>query len=165
MRVVVMGIGKSGLAAVRHFRRQGVTVAVSEVTPAERLDQGLVAALRRDGIELEAGGHTAAFLARADRIVVSPGVPLDEPALAAARAQGIPVAGELAVAAPLVTAPLVAVTGTNGKTTTCTLLGGLLAAAGQEVFVGGNIGTPLLEHVDGPRQAQVIVCEVSSFQL
>ncbi|MCI5123813.1 MAG: UDP-N-acetylmuramoyl-L-alanine--D-glutamate ligase, partial [Candidatus Electrothrix sp. AR5] len=114
---------------------------------------------------LEAGGHTAAFFADADLIVLSPGVPTDLSVLAAARTQGVPVVGELALAAGRIAVPVIAVTGSNGKTTVTSLIGHLLQSADKKVFVGGNIGTPILEYLLEPGKAEVVVLELSSFQL
>jgi UDP-N-acetylmuramoylalanine--D-glutamate ligase len=100
-----------------------------------------------------------------DAIVLSPGVPPELPWLAAARTAGLPVVGELEVAAPFIKRPLLAVSGTNGKTTTTTLLGKLLNASGKKTLVGGNIGTPVVALLDGQEAADLLVLEVSSFQL
>lgn len=114
---------------------------------------------------MEAGGHTSELFITADCVLASPGVPLDLPALEAARRKGIPVIGELALAPEYLHTPVVAVTGTNGKSTVTTLIGELLAAAGKKAFVGGNLGVPLAEYLAGPQESEVAVLEVSSFQL
>ena len=117
------------------------------------------------GIPLELGGHRMESFTAADLIVVSPGVPHTIPPLAAARANGVPVIGEMELAGRFIGEPIVAVTGTNGKTTVTELVGAMLAASGRRVFVGGNIGTPLIAHVDSGARVEVVVAEVSSFQL
>jgi UDP-N-acetylmuramoylalanine--D-glutamate ligase len=163
-RVLVVGLGRSGLAAARLCAEQGARVTVNDHRTAEAL--GAALAGLPPGIERVLGAHpTEAFLA-ADLIVVSPGVPA-LPALAAARAAGRPVTGELELASRFVAAPIAAVTGTNGKSTTTTLLGALLEATGRPVFAGGNLGTPLAEAVGTPALGPDGLCvvEVSSFQL
>ncbi|RWX44745.1 UDP-N-acetylmuramoylalanine--D-glutamate ligase [Candidatus Electrothrix aarhusensis] len=168
MKSVVVGLGKSGLAAVRYLHQQGLKVAVSEFREAipEEEQAMLVQCGINLGTELETGGHTAAFFVDADLIVPSPGVPMDLPVLAAARTRGVPVVvGELALAAGRIVVPVIAVTGSNGKTTVTSLIGHLLRSAGKKVFVGGNIGTPILEYLLEPGEAEVVVLELSSFQL
>ncbi|MCI5130181.1 MAG: hypothetical protein D3904_01370 [Candidatus Electrothrix sp. EH2] len=144
-KAVVVGLGKSGLAAVRYLHRQGLKVAVSEsreTVPAE--EQSV---LEQCGAILETGGHRAAFFVDADLVIPSPGVPANLPALAAARTRGVPVVGELALAAGRIQVPVIAVSGSNGKTTVTSLIGHLLRRCGKKVFVGGNIGTPILEYL------------------
>ena len=164
-RVVVMGLGKSGLAAVRFLRQQGARVMVSESAERETIDPEIPAWLAEKNIVSEFGGHSTELFVSADLIIVSPGVPLDLPVLLAAGEEKIPVIGELALAADYLRTPVVAVTGTNGKTTVTTLLGELLRADGKNVFVGGNIGTPLADYLVSSQDADAVVLEVSSFQL
>lgn len=165
MKAVVIGLGVAGLATVRYLLHRGVRVAVSDLSRIDQIDISIVAFLHEAGVELETGGHTDAFLAGADLVVPGPGVPLDLPLLAKARAQGIPVLGELALAAGQFTVPVIAVTGANGKTTVTGLIGALLTAAGKAPFVGGNIGTPLLDYFADPHPYRSVVLELSSFQL
>ncbi len=157
MKAIVVGFGKSGLAAVRYLHQQGLEVAVSEYRKQISAEEQAV--LMQCGIdlgtELETGSHTAAFFANADLIVPSPGVPADLPVFAAARTRGIPVLGELALAAERIQVPVIAVTGSNGKTTVTGLIGHLLRSAGKKVFVGGNIGTPILEYLLEPGETEV----------
>ena len=164
-RVVVVGLGVSGLSAALFCRQQGADVTVSEMRSVAQLDVAFLEVLRDKGIEIEAGGHTPDLFLSADLLLVSPGVPLDSPILRRARQKGVVVAGEMSLAGPYLKTPLVAVTGTNGKTTVTTLLGDIFRAAGRRVFVGGNIGTPLTEYLAGPQEADVVILEVSSFQL
>jgi UDP-N-acetylmuramoylalanine--D-glutamate ligase len=117
------------------------------------------------GILLEAGGHKTQTFLGSDLVVLSPGVPLNLEPLNAARQKGIPILGEMGLAAELIDVPMVAVTGTNGKSTVTAFLGTLLDRAGLKVFVGGNIGTPLMDYVMGKERADMLVLEVSSFQL
>lgn len=157
-RVVVVGLGKSGIAAARLCLAEGASVLGTDRAPLE----ALAAPARELGIPIVSGELSAAGLERADLIVLSPGVPW-QPELDAAARAGVPVIGELDLASRRLTAPIVAVGGTNGKSTTTTLVGELLSAAGRRVFVGGNLGTPASEAVG--RDYDVIVLEVSSFQL
>jgi len=163
--VLVVGLGKSGWAAAQFLHKQGVKVSVSDITPAERIAPEIRQWLEQRKIFFEAGRHSEDLFTRVDCIVVSPGVPLDIPPLQAARRRSIPVLGEMAVAARFLKTPAVAVTGTNGKTTVTTLLGDIFRACNMKAFVGGNIGTPLLSYVNGPQEADIVVLEISSFQL
>jgi len=162
--VVVVGLGKSGLAAARFCREAGAAVTVSEAGPAERFSAAITQ-LEPAGTVLEFGPHRSESFAEADLIVLSPGVPHTLAPLEAARRRGVPVIGELELAARFIREPIAAVTGTNGKTTTTELLDAMLKAAGMKVFVGGNIGNPLIEYVEGGPAADWLVVEVSSFQL
>ena len=156
--VVVVGLGKSGIAATRLCERLGATVTATDSARAEMLAPEVQALPAK----LVLGGHSGVDFAHADLIVLSPGVPgfaaLDE-----AQAAGVPILGELAFAASLLEVPLLVVGGTNGKSTTTSLLGELLKAAGLKTFVGGNLGTPASEAVG--QRLDVAVLEVSSFQL
>lgn len=157
-RVVIVGMGASGVAAARLCQAMGAHVVGSDQREVHELPEGA----RALGIELYGGGHDAPLLQRADLVVLSPGVP-PRPEIDAAIAAGVEVVGELELAARLVNAPLCAVGGTNGKSTTTQLLGDILARAGLNVFTGGNLGTPLSEAVGSSWDALVV--EVSSFQL
>ena len=162
--VTVVGLGRSGLAAARFCRAAGARVTVSEAGAADHFIAG-AEALERAGVSLEFGPHREAAFTRADLIVLSPGVPHTIAPLEAARQRGIPVMGEMELAARFVREPIAAITGTNGKTTTTELLGAMLAASGLGVFVGGNIGRPLIEYVEAATPVDWLVVEVSSFQL
>ena len=164
-RAVVMGLGVSGRAAMKFLLSLDVVVSVSDSRQFSDLSQVDQEYLHKNGIAFEGGGHSEDFLGRNDFIVISPGVPTDLSILQEMRRKNIPVLGELAVAAPYLTECVVAVTGTNGKTTVTSLIGELLAASGKEVFVGGNIGTPLLDYLRRGKRADVLVLELSSFQL
>jgi len=164
-KVTVVGLGASGMSAARLLHAKGAEVAASDARQAEELNEEFRSWLAEEKIELESGGHSAEFVLRSDCIVVSPGVPLEIDALSAARAAQIPIIGEMGLAAAYVDHPIVAVTGTNGKSTTVRLLGDIFLQAGRHVFVGGNIGTPLADHVLQGEKADLLVLEVSSFQL
>jgi len=165
MQAVVIGLGAAGLSTVRHLLRRGVRVRVSDRRALTQIEPETLAFLEQAGVAFETGGHTSAFLAAADLVVPGPGVPLDLPALCAARDMGLPIAGELALAAGEFRVPVIAVTGSNGKTTVTSLIGDLLRASGKKPFVGGNIGTPLLDCFAEPDQYDSAVLELSSFQL
>jgi len=164
-RVLVVGLGKSGLSAARWFSGQGAEVTIGDVKAEADLDQGFLSESQKLGIKLETGGHREETFLDSDMIIVSPGVPFDIGPLRAARENDIPVLGEIELALGLVDIPIVAVTGTNGKTTTVSLLGDMIKGAGAKVFVGGNIGTPLMDYAAGEQDADYAVVEVSSFQL
>ncbi|HLI03581.1 MAG TPA: UDP-N-acetylmuramoyl-L-alanine--D-glutamate ligase [Terracidiphilus sp.] len=163
-KVLVVGLGKSGLAAALFLRRKGAQVTVSDVRSAESLASE-IPALLEEGIMVEAGGHGLLTFRRQDLIVVSPGVPLDTPELAQARSFGLPVIGELELAAQFLKGKILAITGSNGKTTTTTLAGAILAEAGIPSLVGGNIGVPVVDLIERSTDATWSVLEVSSFQL
>jgi UDP-N-acetylmuramoylalanine--D-glutamate ligase len=163
-KVLVVGLGKSGLAAALFLRRRGAQVTVSDVRSAEALAKDIPALLDA-GIMVEAGGHGLLTFRRQDLIVVSPGVPLDTPELAQVKSFGLPVIGELELAARFLKGKMLAITGSNGKTTTTALLGEILEAAGLPTLVGGNIGVPVVALIDDSTDDTWSVLEVSSFQL
>ena len=163
--VVVVGLGKTGHAAVRFFLQHGARVSVSESSPQSSISPEFIAWLKENNIACETDGHTMDLFTSADLIFVSPGIPLTIKPLNEARRLNIPVIGELAVAAHFMRTPVISVTGTNGKTTVATLLGDIFQAASRKVFVGGNIGTPLFDYISGAQDADIVVAEVSSFQL
>lgn len=163
-KVLVVGLGKSGLAAALFLRRRGAQVTVSDVRSAEALAKE-IPALLEEGIMVEAGGHGLLTFRRQDLIVVSPGVPLDTPELAQVKAFGIPVIGDLELAARFMQGRVLAITGSNGKTTTTALVGAILKEAGFHTLVGGNIGVPVVDLVEESTPESWIVLEVSSFQL
>jgi UDP-N-acetylmuramoylalanine--D-glutamate ligase len=163
-KVLVVGLGKSGLAAALFLRRRGASVTVSDIRSAEALAKD-IPALLEEGIMVEAGGHGLLTFRRQDLIVVSPGVPLNTPELAQVKSFGLPVIGELELAARFLKGNSVAITGSNGKTTTTALVGEILEAAGFPTLVGGNIGVPVVALIDESTPDTWSVLEVSSFQL
>ncbi len=163
-KVLVVGLGKSGLAAALFLRRRGASVTVSDVRSAEALAKD-IPALLEEGIMVEAGGHGLLTFRRQDLIVVSPGVPLNTPELAQVKSFGLPVIGELELAARFLEGRILAITGSNGKTTTTALLGEILAKSGIPTLVGGNIGVPVVALIDESTPETWSVLEVSSFQL
>jgi UDP-N-acetylmuramoylalanine--D-glutamate ligase len=162
--VLVVGLGKSGLAAALFLRRHGAQVTVSDLRSAAALSKEIPSLLEA-GIAVEAGGHGLLTFRRQDLIVVSPGVPLLTPELVQVRNLGLPVIGELELAARFLKGEVLAITGSNGKTTTTTLCGEIFSAGGLKTLVGGNIGLPVIEMVDQSAAGAWSVLEVSSFQL
>jgi UDP-N-acetylmuramoylalanine--D-glutamate ligase len=163
-RVLVVGLARTGRAAVHCLCRRGAVVTVTDSRPPWTL-QPDVRELMAHRIGLELGLHRAETFQRQDLIVVSPGVLPDLPELQAARARNIPILPEVEVASWFLEAAVVGVTGSNGKTTTTTLLGKMLETSGFRTFVGGNIGVPLISAVDKVPRDAFVVAELSSFQL
>ena len=163
-RVLVVGLGRSGVAAARLCAARGAAVTVTDEKSAAALSSACAAL---DGqVRFELGGHQTSSFTSADVIVLSPGVP-ENAELRAARAAGVPILGELELSYRFVTAPVLAVTGTNGKSTTTSLLGAFLEESGRPTFTGGNLGVPLAEAVGSAATGSggALVLEVSSFQL
>jgi UDP-N-acetylmuramoylalanine--D-glutamate ligase len=160
-RAVVVGAARSGIAAAELLVRRGARVVLTE----SRASVDDPARLRDAGVELELGGHTTATFEQADLVVVSPGVPTEQPVFEAARQHGAEIIGELELASRWVKGPIVAITGTKGKSTTTTLLGRMFKESGRDVLVGGNIGVPLSAQVEASTPETMHVVEVSSFQL
>lgn len=160
-KVAVLGLGKTGLSCARWLHAQGHEVAVLD----SRASPPGLAQLQAELPDVAAllGGFDGAILQTADEIVVSPGVPLGTPALAAAAAQGLPIIGDIELFARVVTAPVIAITGSNGKSTVTTLVGEMLRQAGLNVAVGANLGVPALDLLAS--NADWYVLELSSFQL
>jgi UDP-N-acetylmuramoylalanine--D-glutamate ligase len=159
--VTVVGAARSGIAAARLLAARGARVTVSDIR-SEIPDAEL---LESAGVTLESGGHQLSTFTSADLIVLSPGVPPDQAAIAAARERGVPIIGELELASRWLRGRVIAITGTKGKSTTTSLTGRMLAQAGFKVAVGGNIGSPLSAQVDASTPDTVHVVEASSFQL
>ena len=164
-KVLVVGLGKSGVAAVRLLLAQGARVVGNDARPEGELSAEALA-LREAGVELALGGHEPALFAGMDRIVVSPGIPR-LPALAAAERAGVPIASEIELASWFLEGTLIGVTGTNGKSTVTTLVGEMCRQSGRPTFTGGNLGTPLALAVESPaaHKGGYVVVELSSFQL
>ncbi len=162
-RVLVVGLGKSGLAAARFLKANGARVTVSDSRPAATVAE--LPQLLDEGIMVEAGSHGLLTFRRQDLIVVSPGIPATVPELKQVRALGMRIMGELELGTQYLQGELVAVTGSNGKTTTTALLGEIFSGSGRPTLVGGNIGRPVVEMVAESTPATWSVLEVSSFQL
>jgi UDP-N-acetylmuramoylalanine--D-glutamate ligase len=163
-KVIVAGLARTGLAVARFVKNQGAQVTATDLKKKDELGSYAEEALAM-GIALKLGAHKIEGFTGSDLVVVSPGVPHSLPALEAARRAGIPVIGEIELAFRYIKEPIVAITGTNGKTTTTSLVGKMLEASGRNVFVGGNIGAPLIDYVNAGTRAETIVAEISSFQL
>jgi len=163
-RVLVVGLGKSGVASALFLKKHGAKVTVSDTKSGDEL-RNEIPILLDNGITVETGGHGERTFRGQDLIVVSPGVPVDAPPLVQARSAGESVIGEIELAAQFLPGPIVAITGSNGKTTTTTLAGEIMNAAGFSTLVGGNIGTPAISLAERAKPETVIVLEVSSFQL
>ena len=152
------------MASALFLQQRGATVTVSDTKPPDQLKEEIPLLLDH-GMTVETGGHGERTFRGQDLIVVSPGVPYDAPQLVQARLQGEPVIGEIELAAENLVGSIIAITGSNGKTTTTTLVGEILAAAGVKTLVGGNIGTPAISLVERATPETITVLEVSSFQL
>jgi UDP-N-acetylmuramoylalanine--D-glutamate ligase len=160
-RVTVVGAARSGVAAAELLVRRGASVTLTDlreqIADADRLHEA--------GVALELGEHRESTLRDSDLIVLSPGVPARQPAIDLARAEGVPIIGELELASRWLRGRIVAITGTKGKSTTTTLTGRMLEAGGHRVLVGGNIGNALSAQVDESTEDTIHVIEASSFQL
>lgn len=165
-RVSVVGLGRSGLAVCRFCRERGAEVLGVDDLPREKFDVETARDLIARGVELHFGEQPEDRLVARDLLVVSPGVPPSD-AVARAEEAGVPVVAEVEVASWFVDAPIVGITGTNGKSTVTALTGEILAATGRPTFVGGNFGTPLIEAVGTAAAGSggFLVVELSSFQL
>lgn len=163
-KVLVVGMGASGIAAASFLHRSGANVTVTDQSdePGSRDD---LRQMIHEGVVAELGGHQPQTFESSDLIVISPGVPDQLPELLRAKQNGIPVIGELELASRYIPKPIIAVSGTNGKSTVTMLLGHILKAAGFRIAVGGNIGTPLVSFVPEATVYDGFVVEVSSFQL
>ncbi len=163
-RVLVVGLGKSGVASALFLKEHGARVTVSDTKSGDEL-RNEIPVLLDHGITVETGGHGERTFKGQDLIVVSPGIPVDAPPLQQARSLGEPVIGEIELAAQFLPGPTIAITGSNGKTTTTTLASEIMIAGGLPTLVGGNIGTPAISLASRATPETVIVLEVSSFQL
>jgi len=163
-RVLVVGLGKSGVASALFLQQQGARITVSDSKQEDQLRNEIPVLLDR-GITVESGGHGDRTFRQQDLIVISPGVPVNAPALEPARKLGIPIIGEVELATRYLKGNLIAITGSNGKTTTTALAGEVVKAGGFPALVGGNIGTPAISLVPESTDQSYTVLEISSFQL
>lgn len=161
VRTLVVGLGKTGLSCARYLRAQGVAVAVTD----SRTEPPGLAELRAElpDVALFLGGFRPEVFAAAERLVVSPGVPVARPEIQAAAGRGVPVIGDIELFAAAARAPIVAITGSNGKSTVTSLVGMMARLAGRRVAVGGNLGEPALDLLGDA--VELYVLELSSFQL
>ncbi|MHB1420042.1 MAG: UDP-N-acetylmuramoyl-L-alanine--D-glutamate ligase [Bacillota bacterium] len=163
-KILIVGAARSGIAAAKVLLQLGAQVVLTDVKKKEALLEALQP-LEGLPVVIAAGVYPLVDPEHTDLVITSPGVPLQEAPLAAALQQGIPVWGELELAYRFLEGPVVAITGTNGKTTTTSLLGQMLKNAGQPAVVAGNIGIPLIQEIHWLTKEHVVVLEVSSFQL
>ncbi len=162
--ILVVGLAKTGVACARFLASRGARVTVTDMRDESAL-AGQLAQLADFEIKRELTYHDERTFQTSDLIVVSPGVPQDLPQLIAARQAGVEIISEIELASRFVSAPLVAITGTNGKTTTTTIIGEIFKQNGFRTFVGGNIGNPLIELAESGEAVERVVAEISSFQL
>ena len=163
-KVVIVGLGVSGISVARFAKNKGAFVIVTDIADEKELASYATMAHELN-IQTEFGHHSIETFESADLVVPSPGVPHDIPPIRRAKEKGIPIIGEFELASKYIREPIIAITGTNGKTTTTKLLGEMLERSGFKVFVGGNVGNPLTEYVEKNDPASIVVAEVSSFQL
>ncbi len=160
--ILVAGLGKSGVSIANFLKGKGENVIATDIDSSKAV---IAEELENKGIKTEIGFHKKETFLNAEKIIVSPGIPLNNKYLAMAARKKIPVTGEFDIAAEFIDIPVIAVTGTNGKTTVTTLISEMLKNSGFKVFTCGNIGTPFVEYFMGDEKADIIVAEVSSFQL
>ena len=163
-RILVVGLARTGIATALFCAARGARVAATD-TRAEKELGDTVAALRKAGVALELGGHRQELVLDADLIIPSPGVPADAPLLKFARSKGVTIWSEIELAYRFLKGRLIGITGSNGKTTTTSLIEHILRSAGFSTILAGNIGTPLISCVDKSSDKTVTVAELSSFQL
>ncbi len=159
-----MGLGITGLSVARFLKKRHAHVTVTDNRNIDASDEK-VKEMHNLGVTLQLGPHAPDTFNTADLIVVSPGVPHSIAPIKQAQKKGIPVIGEIELAAQFISEPIIAVTGTNGKTTTTELIGNMLLQSNFKVYVGGNIGKPLIDYIDNHEKCNFIVLEISSFQL
>jgi UDP-N-acetylmuramoylalanine--D-glutamate ligase len=163
-KVLVVGLARTGLATVKFLKTKGSIVSTTEMRPKEEMKEA-IQELEGMDIPMEWGGHRTETFLKPDLIVVSPGVDLSIEPIQKALKKGIRVISEIELACHFIHIPIIAVTGTNGKTTTTLLIGEMLKEEGKRVGVGGNVGDPLILFADGGSRWEVLVVEISSFQL
>ncbi len=162
--ILIIGLGKSGAWCAKFLKKKGAFVTITDRAGYDEVSQ-YAGEMENLGINLDLGGHSPKAFEKADLIVISPGVPHTIEPVIRARKRGVEITGEMELASRFIKEPVIAITGTNGKTTTTTLTAEMLKASGFKVFVGGNIGTPLIRYLNSGEKADIIVLEVSSFQL
>lgn len=164
IKALVVGLGKTGLATARFLARRGADVIVSDKRQVSELREA-AKEMESFGVKLELGGHKKETFLNSDLIIPSPGVSMYMEELIEARAKGIKILSEIEIASQFFKSPIIAVTGTNGKSTVVTLLGEIFRASNIETFVGGNLGTPFIEAIESGKSFRYSILEISSFQL
>lgn len=162
-KALVVGLARSGISAANLLCRLGARVTITDEKRESELSENIRKLTK--GISLKLGGHNGVDIAKVDLVVISPGVLWDSPFLNKIRENGIRIISEVELAFKYIKAPLIAVTGTNGKTTTTTLIGEMLKKDDRNVFVGGNIGNPMCEEVLNGSSSELILSEISTFQM
>ncbi len=162
-KIVVIGMGKTGIAVAGFLGERGVKVSVTDEKSSDQWGEGFKGIAKAKWLEV--GNYNKNILKDADMVIPSPGVPPYNELLVDALRKNIPVVSEIELAYRFIKTPMIAVTGTNGKTTVTTLLGEILKSSGRKTFVGGNIGNPLIEYAGSLQEAEFVVAEISSFQL
>lgn len=163
-KILVIGLGKSGEGSARFLNKRGAFVTVTDNRTTDELKE-TADSLIGEGIKVELGEHNLETFYGSDLMVISPGVPHTLLPVKLAHESGVPLIGEIELAYRFLKTPVAAITGTNGKTTAVTLLGEIFKESGLKVFVGGNIGNPLIDFIGSGEDADVVVLELSSFQL
>jgi UDP-N-acetylmuramoylalanine--D-glutamate ligase len=163
-RTLVIGLGKTGVETARFLVGRGADVVLCDEKPESELGP-FIDKLADSKVDLKMGSHSTDLLSGVDLIVPSPGVPPTNVLLKGAVEKGVEIVSEIELAGRFINRPYIAITGTNGKTTTTKLLGEILTRWGKKVFVGGNIGNPLISYLNGEEKEEYLVVEVSSFQL
>src|SRR5438067_4312978 len=163
-RVLVVGLARTGIATALFCAARGAHVTATDTRAGKELGDP-VAVLQKAGVALELGGHRQELILDADLIIPSPGVPADAPLLQFARSKGVTIWSEIELAYRFLKGRLIGITGSNGKTTTTSLIEHILRSAGFSTILAGNIGTPLISCVEKSSEKTVAVAELSSFQL
>ena len=163
-RVLVVGMARTGIATAKFLKARGSVVSTTEAKPEVEMREA-IEELKGMDLSTEWGGHQTETFLKQDLIVVSPGVDLSMDPVEKAIRHGVQVISEIELAYHFIHVPILAITGTNGKTTTTLLVGEMLKEDGKEVGVGGNVGEPLILFADGRGRWEVLVAEISSFQL
>ena len=167
VRALVVGLGREGTALARFLLERGASVTVTDIRPTDELREltGTIRSLAGERVSFSLGGHPLSVLNGVDVVFVSPGVPLDIPLLQEAQRRALPLSSETRLFTRLCPAPVVGITGSSGKTTTTALVGAMLDGGPRRVWIGGNIGQPLITHLEEMQSNDIVVMELSSFQL
>jgi len=164
-KVTIIGVGKSGMAAAKLVSHCKGKVKVSDQNPQDKVSEDFKSWVNKEKIPVEFGGHTKSFIQDSDLVVLSPGVRIDAQPVQWAREKNIPVISEIELASLFCSKPIIAITGSNGKTTVSTLISKMIEASGKKACLCGNIGSPFSQYVFDLNEIDYVVLEVSSFQL